>query len=54
MSLMLYDTPKDEEFAAIVSCIHKVDYIHFNPTDLTVDTFEMLSAAISNRPTPVS
>ena len=54
MSLTLYDTPKDEEFAAIVSCIHKVDYIHFDPTDLTMDSVKMLSAAISNRPTSVS
>ena len=49
-----YDLLNDESIAIIASCVDKIEELAFNADDVTMHGWEILSTAITNRPTAVS
>ena len=52
---MFIDSPLHEEvIAGIALCVDKIEELEFVANDVTTHGWEILSAAINNRATPVS
>ena len=49
-----YDLLNDESIAIIALCVDKIEELAFNADDVTMHGWEILSIAITNRPTAVS
>ena len=55
MKKLELDSPvSDEETASIASCIHKIEELWFDAGNVTANGWNILSAAINNRPASVS
>ena len=51
---MLYDFLSDESIAGIASCVDKIEELGFDDSNIKKHSWEILSTAITNRPTAVS
>ena len=50
----LYSSLDDQAIAVIALCVNNIDELEFRADDITINGWEILSTAISKRPTPVS
>ena len=51
---MLYDFLSDESITGIALCVDKIEELKFKPGYTPMHSWEILSTAITNRPTAVS